>query len=57
MDRNERMFIITATQIKARPTRIESPVLSPILVPQRRSMAAIAVAASVPPNQIGLLSQ
>ena len=57
IDRSERMFIITATQMNASPTRIERPVLSPILVPHRRSMPAMAVAASVPPSQIGLLSQ
>ena len=57
MERNDRMFIMTATQMKARPTRIDSPVLSAIFVPQRASIAAMAVAASVPPSQIGLLSQ
>ena len=57
MERSERIFIVTATQIKARPTMIDKPVLPPILVPQSASRAAIAVAARVPPSQIGLLSQ
>jgi hypothetical protein len=49
--------MITAVQTKTNPIRIERPVLPAILVPQSASRAAIAPAASVPPSQIGLLSQ
>ena len=54
------MFQVTAIQMKAAPTTNSSQPMLPIPpkgLPQKVSMAAMAVTARVPPSQTGLLIQ
>ncbi len=51
------MFIVTATQMNRKPITVSAPWFPVKLLPQSASSVAIAVAVSVPPSQIGLLSQ
>ena len=57
MYRSDRMFIVTATQMKRKPITVSAPWLPVKLLPHKASRAAMAVAVRVPPSQIGLLSQ
>ncbi len=49
--------MVTAVQMKRNPMTVSANWLPLKLLPQRASSAAMAVAVSVPPNQMGLLSQ
>ncbi len=49
--------MVTAVQMNRNPITVSAPWLPLKLLPQRASRAAMAVAVSVPPSQIGLLSQ
>ena len=51
------MFIVTAPQMNRKPMTVSHPWLPLSWLPQRASSAAIVVAVSVPPSQIGLESQ